>query len=61
MEKIKTIVKPRLKALVALVVAFIAALVAQVQSGSTFNEKTLLLALGTAVVTATSVHTVPNL
>lgn len=61
MQKLIIFFKHRLKALTALVVAFIAALIAQVNSGGTLDRKTVLIALGTAIVTAASVHTTPNL
>jgi len=48
------------KAVAGFVVAFIAALVAEVQAGTNLNVKALLLALGTAVVTSFSVYSVKN-
>lgn len=48
------------KAVVAFVLALIAALEAEVQSGATFNVKTVLLAAGTAVLTAAGVYSTPN-
>jgi hypothetical protein len=48
------------KAVLGSVVAFIAALIAEIQSGSAFDVKSVLLALGTAVVTHATVYQVSN-
>jgi hypothetical protein len=48
------------KAVYGSLVAFVAALVAQVQSGANFDVKCVLLALGTAIVTHATVYQVSN-
>jgi len=48
------------KAILGFVVAFIGALVAQVQAGTPLTSKVILLALGTALVTSYGVYQVPN-
>lgn len=48
------------KAISGFVVSFVAALVAEVQIGSPLTPKTILLALGTAIVTSWSVYQTKN-
>lgn len=48
------------KALTGFVVAFVAALVAEINTGTNLDSKSLLLALGTALVTSYGVFQVPN-
>lgn len=48
------------KAILGFVVAFVGALVSQVQSGSAFDLKVALMALGTAVVTSFGVYSIKN-
>lgn len=48
------------KAVHASLIAFIAALVAQVQAGATFDWKVVLLAIGVALVTHAGVYATTN-
>lgn len=53
-------VTPFDKSIVAFVVALVGALVSEVNTGSALDSKTLLLALGTAIVTSGAVFTAQN-
>lgn len=48
------------KSIAAFVVAFVGALVSEVNTGDSFGIKTFLLALGTAVVTSGAVFSAQN-
>lgn len=48
------------KAILGFLVAFVGALVSEVNTGTNLNQKTVLLALGTAVVTAYAVFQARN-